>query len=301
MTLPRGTALRRVLARPIALAALLVLLASCALPSYPGTPLQSAVASPRGDVLVGTTTTTQDTGLLDVLIPDFERRSGWKVKLVVGGSGQVLAQAARGDLDVLLTHSPAAEEAFVAAGNGTDRRLVMHNDFVLMGPAADPVKVRGLAIADALRRISDQGAAFVSRGDQSGTNVKELDLWKAAGRDPKGKPWYVESGVGQLQNLQLALTRNAYTLSDRGTFVANRALLDGLVVLVEHGHDLLNIYHVTTVDPRKFPRVRVTGATAFADYLTSKDGQALIASFGVQKYGEATFIADAGKSEDALQ
>lgn len=301
MTLPRGTALRRVLARPIALAALLVLLASCALPSYPGTPLQSAVASPRGDVLVGTTTTTQDTGLLDVLIPDFERRSGWKVKLVVGGSGQVLAQAARGDLDVLLTHSPAAEEAFVAAGNGTDRRLVMHNDFVLMGPAADPAKVRGLAIADALRRISDQGAAFVSRGDQSGTNVKELDLWKAAGRDPKGKPWYVESGVGQLQNLQLALTRNAYTLSDRGTFVANRALLDGLVVLVEHGHDLLNIYHVTTVDPRKFPRVRVAGATAFADYLTSKDGQALIASFGVQKYGEATFIADAGKSEDALQ
>jgi tungstate transport system substrate-binding protein len=170
-----------------------------------------------------------------------------------------------------------------------------------MGPAADPAKVRGLAITDALRRIYDQGAAFISRGDQSGTNVKELDLWKAAGRDPRGKPWYVESGVGQLQNLQLALTRNAYTLSDRGTFVANRTLLDGLVVLVEHGRDLLNVYHVTTVDPHKFPRVRVAGATAFTDYLTSRDGQSLIASFGVQKYGEATFTADAGKSEDALQ
>lgn len=296
MTAPRAAA-----ARPVALAVLAVLLAACSRPAYPGTPLESAVPSPQGDLLVGTTTTTQDTGLLDVLIPAFEKRTGWKVKLVVGGSGQVLAQGARGDLDVLLTHSPAAEEAFVAAGNGVDRRLVMHNDFVLMGPASDPAQVKGLPISDALRRIFDRGVPFISRGDQSGTNVKELDLWKAAGRDPKGRPWYIESGVGQLQNLQLALTRNAYTLSDRGTFVANRALLDGLVVLVEHGRDLLNIYHVTTVNPQRYPRVRAAGATVFADYLTSPDGQALIASYGVQKYGAATFTADAGKSEDSLQ
>lgn len=263
---------------------------------HPPTPVP-----PKGDLLVGTTTTTQDTGLLDALVPDFERRTGWKVKLVVGGSGQILTQAARGDLDVLLTHSPAAEQAFVAAGNGVDRRLVMHNDFVLMGPASDPAGVKDIAPADAFRRIYDRGAPFVSRGDRSGTNVKELELWKSAGRDPQGRPWYIESGVGQLQNLQLAVTRDAYTLTDRGTFVANRTLLAGLVVLVEHAAELLNVYHVTTVSPQRFPRVQAAGAKAFADYLTGPDGQALIASFGVAKYGEATFTADAGKDEATLR
>ncbi|HEY6959304.1 MAG TPA: substrate-binding domain-containing protein [Candidatus Limnocylindria bacterium] len=253
------------------------------------------------DVLVGSTTTTQDTGLLDVLIPDFERRSGFKVKLVVGGSGQVLTQAGRGDLDVVLTHSPAAEEQLVASGAGVDRRLVMHNDFVLVGPTTDPAGVKGLAIGDALKRIYAQGATFASRDDSSGTNVKERDLWKGAGLDPSGRPWYLESGVGQLQNLQLADSRDAYTLTDRGTFLSGRSLLRDLAIVVEHGKDLLNIYHVTRVDPAKFPRVNAEGAKAFADYLTGTDGQSLIASFGVAKYGQATFIADAGKNEDELQ
>ncbi len=274
----------------------LVLLTACT----PGA-TASPTPQPQGDLLLGSTTTTQDTGLLDVLVPDFEKRSGWRVKLVVGGSGQVLAQGARGDLDVLLTHSPAAEEAFVAAGNGVDRRLVMHNDFVLMGPASDPAHLKGLDPVAAFRRMYDQGTTFVSRGDQSGTNVKELELWKDAGVDPKGKPWYIESGVGQLQNLQLALTRNAYVLTDRGTYVANTQLLSGLVILVEHAHVLLNIYHVTTVDPKKFPRVNAAGAKAFADYVTGPDGQSLIASFGVAKYGQPAFTADAGKDEASLQ
>lgn len=278
--------------------ALLVLCAAFACGPISAPTLASPV--PR-DVLVGSTTTTQDTGLLDVLIPDFERRSGFKVKLVVGGSGQVLTQAGRGDLDVVLTHSPAAEEQLVASGAGIDRRLVMHNDFVLVGPTSDPAGVKGLAIADALKRIYAQGATFASRDDSSGTNVKERDLWKAAGLDPVGRRWYIQSGVGQLQNLQLAETRDAYTLTDRGTYLANRKLLDHLAIVVEHGKELLNIYHVTRVDPAKYPRVNAVGAKAFADYVTGADGQSLIASFGVAKYGQATFIADAGKNEDELQ
>ncbi|HEU5287441.1 MAG TPA: substrate-binding domain-containing protein [Candidatus Limnocylindria bacterium] len=264
-------------------------------------PASSPTPQPQGSVLVGTTTTTQDTGLLDVLVPDFERRSGWKVKLVVGGSGQILTQASRGDLDVILTHSPPDEEAFVRSGNASERRLVMHNDFVILGPASDPARVKGAAVTDALRRIYDAGASFVSRGDRSGTNVKELALWRDAGRDPKGRPWYLESGTGQLQNLQLAVARTAYTLSDRGTWLANRDKLPGLAVLVERGPALLNVYHVTLLDPAKFPKVEQRGAKAFADYLTGRDGQALIASYGVQKYGESTFTADAGKREDELE
>ncbi len=262
---------------------------------------QSPSPAPQGSVLVGTTTTTQDTGLLDVLIPDFERRTGWKVKLVVGGSGQILTQAARGDLDVILVHSPSDEEAFLAAGNALDRRLVMHNDFVVLGPNNDPAHVKGQAIAEALRRVYDAGAPFISRGDKSGTNVKELALWQDAGRDPKGKPWYVESGVGQLQNLQLAVTRRAYTLSDRGTWVANQKQLADLAILVQGGATLLNVYHVIVLDPAKFPRVEVRGARAFADYVVGQFGQAVIAAYGAQQYGQSTFTADAGKNESDLE
>jgi len=274
-----------------------LVIAACAPAVAPASPS----AAPQGSVLVGTTTTTQDTGLLDVLIPDFERRTGWKVKLVVGGSGQILTQAARGDLDVILVHSPADEEAFIKTGAATDRRLVMHNDFVVLGPTADPARIKGQAITDALRRIYDAGAPFISRGDKSGTNVKELALWQDAGRDPKGKSWYVESGVGQLQNLQLAVTRRAYTLSDRGTWIANQKQLADLAILVQGGATLLNVYHVIVLDPAKFPRVEVRGAGAFADYLVGKDGQALIAAYGVQQYGQSTFTADAGKNEADLE
>lgn len=282
-----------------ALALLAAALVACAPAS--SAPTSSAPASPQGVVLVGTTTTTQDTGLLDVLVPDFERRTGWKVKLVVGGSGQILTQAARGDLDVILTHSPPDEEAFVKTGDATDRRLVMHNDFVVLGPPADPAGIRGAKISDALRRIYDAGARFISRGDRSGTNVKELALWHDAGRDPKGKPWYVESGVGQLQNLQLAVTRRAYTLSDRGTWIANQKQLADLAVLVQGGATLLNVYHVIVLDPARFARIEIRGARAFADYLVGRDGQALIAAYGVRQFGQATFTADAGRNEADLE
>ena len=283
----------------ITLAALIAACGPNAAPTFPG---PATTAPHQGSVLIGTTTSTQDAGLLDVLIPDFERRTGWRAKLVVGGSGQILTQAARGDLDVILTHSPAEEELFVKAGYATDRRLVMHNDFILVGAASDPAKVKGLSVSGALRAIAGAGSAFVSRGDKSGTNVKEQALWTAAGIDPNGRPWYIESGAGQLQSLQLAATRRAYTFTDRGTWVANaKTLQPDLVLLVEGGASLLNIYHVIVLDKARFPKVEDRGAKAFADYVVGTDGQAIIASYGVLKFGQSTFTADAGKNEADLE
>ncbi len=274
--------------------ALAVIAAACSPGGRPG-----ATETPRA-ILAGTTTTTQDSGLTDALIPDFERRSGYKTRLVVAGTGQILQSAARGELDVVLTHSPNDEDAFVRDGNGTERRLVMHNDFLVLGPAADPARVRGLDAARAFAAIFASGGPFVSRGDRSGTNVRELELWKMAGVDPKGNSWYKESSAGQLQTLQLASQRRAYALADRATWLANRSVLD-LVPLVEGGRELLNIYHVTLVNPSKFPKVNAAGGRAFADYLVSPDGQGLIGRFGVGRFGQPLFIADAGKDESELR
>jgi tungstate transport system substrate-binding protein len=261
--------------------------------------LLAACAPTSSTVLIGTTTTIQDTGLTDALIPDFQRRSGHLAKLVVAGSGQILETAARGDLDVVLTHSPADEEAFVRSGNGRDRRLVMHNDFILVGPAADPARIRGQDASQALATIFAAGAPFISRGDRSGTHVKELALWREARLDPKGRPWYVESSAGQLQTLQLAAQRRAYALVDRGTWLANRGTVD-LELLVSGGRALLNVYHVTLVNQERFPKVNAAGALAFADYLVSLDGQRLIAEFGRDRFGEPLFVADAGKDQAEL-
>lgn len=260
-----------------------------------------STASPGGrDVIAGTTTTTQDTGLTDALVEDFEHRTPYRVRLVVAGTGQILQTAARGEVDVLLTHSPAQEEQFVRDGYARDRRLVMHNDFVLLGPTQDPLRVRGRDARAAFAAVAAGGGPFVSRGDQSGTHVKELSLWSTAGVDPRGRSWYVESSAGQLQTLQLASQRRAYVLADRGTWLANRPVLD-LALLVEGGRELLNVYHVMTTNPDRFPKVNREGALAFADYLVSPEGQALIATFGVSRFGQPLFVADAGKDEAELR
>jgi tungstate transport system substrate-binding protein len=253
------------------------------------------------DVFIGSTTTTQDTGLLDELIPDFQRRTGYRAKTVIGGTGQVLTTAGRGDLDVLLVHSPADELRFVSAGNGVERQLVMHNDFVLVGPASDPARVRGGSPVDAFRSIGNAGKGFVSRGDRSGTHAKELSLWSAAGVQPAGKPWYVEAAAGQLQTLQLAAQKSAYALADRGTWLANQGALVGLDVLVQGGRELLNVYHVIVVNPERFPKVNLSGARAFAEYLVGAEGQRLIGSFGIARFSRPLFVPDAGKNEDALE
>ncbi len=292
----------RVLMRGVGLALLVVLLAGCGAGGRRAAPAGEASATPgaaRGRVILATTTSTVDTGLLDELVPVFERQTGYQVVTLSLGSGQALAVGARGDADVLLVHSPDAEASFMQAGHGVERRLVMHNDFVLVGPEGDPAGVRGAPSAvEALRRIAAAKAPFVSRGDQSGTHALELKLWGQAGIRPAGG-WYVESGTGMGQTLQIASERDAYTLSDRGTYLALRRTLR-LAVLLEGDPALRNIYHVILVDPAKNGRINAAGARAFADFLTSADGQRRIGEFGRDRFGQPLFVPDAGKREEDL-
>jgi len=251
------------------------------------------------NLILATTTSTQDSGLLDVLIPDFEHRTGYTVQTVAVGSGEAMKMGQQCNADVLLVHSPSAEKDFMTNGYGSDRRLVMHNDFVVVGPAADPAGIKGSATAiDAFTKIADARSPFITRGDASGTNSKELAIWKSANITPEGD-WYIESGQGMLASLQIASEKAAYTLSDRATFLANQDTLQ-LEILVEGDASLLNIYYVIVVNPANCPTVNNTEAIAFADYVVSPDTQALIGSFGVEKYGQALFTPDAGKDESTL-
>jgi tungstate transport system substrate-binding protein len=268
-------------------------------PSPSAAPAAAVTPPARPELILATTTSTQDSGLLDVVIPDFEARTGYQVKPVAVGSGQALKMGEDGNADVLLVHSPAAEEAFMAQGAGVDRRLIMHNDFVIVGPPGDPAHIKGQAALPAMQAIAAAGAPFVSRGDASGTNALELSLWQQAGIDPKGKPWYIVSGQGMGATLNVTDEKNAYTISDRATYLAFKARLQ-LQILAEKDRVLLNIYHVIRVNPAKQPSVNTAGAQAFADYLVSPEGQTLIAGFGAQKYGQALFVPDAGKSEASL-
>jgi tungstate transport system substrate-binding protein len=256
-------------------------------------------APARAELILATTTSTQDSGLLDALLPAFERQSGYHVKPVAVGSGQALKMGETGAADVLLVHSPAAEQAFMASGFGVERRLVMHNDFVIVGLAADAARITGQPALAAMRAIAAAGAPFVSRGDQSGTNALELQLWKDAGIDPTGKGWYTVAGQGMGATLNIADEKGAYTISDRATYLAFRQRLR-LQVLVEKDAALLNIYHVIQVNPQRHPQANTEGGRAFAAYLLSPAGQALIGSFGLDKYGQALFTPDAGRAEDAL-
>ena len=187
----------------------------------------------------------------------------------------------------------------MAEGSGARRLLVMHNDFVIVGPRADQAGIRGRTTLDAFRAIAASRASFISRGDESGTHVFEKGLWKSAGVAP-GEPWYVQAATGMGQTLQIASEKSAYTLADRGTFLARRGPL-ALEILVERDPPLVNPYHVLTVDPAKFRRVNAKGANAFADYLVSPETQRLIGAFGVDKFGEPLFIPDAGKRVEDLR
>ncbi len=252
------------------------------------------------DVILATTTSTVDSGLLDALVPVFERQTGYHLKYVGVGSGAALAMAERGDVDAVLSHAPDAERDLVDKGVVVNRRLVMHNDFVLVGPPDDPAGVRNAGSATAaLLAIARSGATFISRGDNSGTHQLELRLWERAGVDPTSDATYVESGQGMGQTLQLASARRAYTLTDRGTFLALRDTLD-LQPLLEDDPALLNVYHVMQVNPDRFPGVNAEGARAWVEFLVSDEAQRIIGSFGVDRYGRALFTPDAGKSEAAL-
>jgi tungstate transport system substrate-binding protein len=256
-------------------------------------------AAPATEVILATTTSTADTGLLDVLIPIFQQKAGYSVKTIAVGTGQALALGQRGEADVLLCHAPASELPLVEAGDVVERRLVMHNDFIIVGPAADPAGIRGLKSATtALSKIAAAQSTFVSRGDDSGTHKKEKEIWANLNLQPAGK-WYVQAGAGMGATLNIASERDGYTLADRGTYLSLKKSL-ALDILVEGDAILLNIYHVMQVNPAKFSKVNAPGGLAFVEFMVSPEVQQIISTFGVDKYGSPLFFPDAGKNVDDL-
>lgn len=251
----------------------------------------------RPPVILSTTTSTQDSGLLDVLVPLFERQTGYSVKTIAVGTGQALALAGRGEADVVLAHAPALEKKYIADGKMLNRRLVMYNDFVIIGPAEDPAKIQRMTkAADAMKAIASTGSRFVSRGDNSGTHNLEKELWKLAGVEPQ-TGWYIESGQGMGATLGIADDRKAYTLTDRGTYLAFQKRVR-LPILLEGDRPLLNLYSVMEVNPANGPKVNTAGGKAFADFMVSADVQRVIKTFGVDKYGQPLFVPVAGTKEE---
>lgn len=248
------------------------------------------------DVILATTTSTQDSGLLDILVPDFEAKNNYVIKTVAVGTGQALEMGRKGDADVLFVHAPSAEKEFMNGGYGSERFLIMHNDFVIVGPEDDPAGIREASSAgEALATIASSGSTFISRGDDSGTNKKELALWKTIGITPEGE-WYKESGQGMAATLKIASELNGYTLTDRATYLHNMKVID-LDILVEGDPVLMNIYHVILVNPEKWPHINEAGARTFAEYLVSPETQALIGEYGVDEFGQPLFYPDADKTD----
>ena len=244
-------------------------------------------------VTLATTTSTRDSGLLDMLVPIFEKRTGIQVKVVAVGTGQALQLGRRGDADILLVHDRPGEDQFMVDGHGDSRRGLMWNDFVVVGPPSDPAGVREApTVLDAFRRVEAAGSLFISRGDDSGTHRKEVDLWRRAKVEPRGD-WYLRAGTGMGQVLRMAAEKRAYTLSDRATFLALRRGLD-LVVAFEGDPVLRNPYGILVVSPSKHPGVHVSEARAFADFLFTPEIQDAIARFGVSRYGEPLFHVEGG-------
>jgi tungstate transport system substrate-binding protein len=281
---------------------LAVLLSACgpAMTPTPTVVVPTATVPTNPNLILATTTSTQDSGLLDVLIPAFEAQSGFTVQTVAVGSGAALKLGEEGNADVLLVHSPAAEITFMDGGFGSERLLVMHNDFIIVGPPSDPAGIKTATSAvDVFQKIAVSGVQFISRADASGTNAKELALWKSANITPTGQAWYVESGQGMGATLTIASEKGAYTLSDRATFLANQTNYK-LALLYQGDNSLLNVYHVIVVNHDKWPSTNLDGAIAFANYITSPAGQEVIKNFGVEKYGQSLFIPDAGKTDAEL-
>ena len=249
-------------------------------------------AQTRESIILATTTSTQDSGLLDVLVPQFERESGIQVKVIAVGSGAALRMARTGDADVVLAHSPAAEQQYVESGDLVEGRIVMHNDFVIVGPPDDPVGVRKLtSVAEVMRAIATRGS-FISRGDESGTYAQERTLWVAAAIDPAEVARREETGQGMGATLSIADQRRAYTLTDRGTFLSLRQR-HGLAIVFEGDERLRNVYHVYAVNPARNPKVRIAAARRFIAFLVRPATQQAIAAFKRDTYGQSLFFPDA--------
>ena len=241
-------------------------------------------AALSGDTLVmATTTSTDNTGLLDYLMPNFKKATGIEVKWTATGTGKALKLGENCDVDILMVHAPPAEKNFVNAGFGIDRREIMYNDFVIIGPAADKTGIKGKSIADALKAIKANKAIFVSRGDNSGTNKKEISLWKAAGLPvPEKEKWYVQTGQGMLATINIAAERNGYTMTDRGTYIKYEANMNGnppLKILVEGDAVLLNQYSVIAINQGHCSKAKTDLAKKFTDWITGAEAQQLIKEF----------------------
>jgi tungstate transport system substrate-binding protein len=256
--------------------------------------LAAGCSSERETIILATTTSTQDSGLLDVLVPKFREQTGIEIKVIAVGTGQALQIARRGDADVLLAHDPAAEDRFMADGHGSLRRAVMHNDFVLVGSSKDPAALRGRqSIVKAFQELARAQATFISRGDESGTHQKERQIWEKAGLEPKGD-WYIAAGTGMGQVLRMAHEKQAYTLSDRGTYLSQGRDLD-LVILCQGDPLLFNPYSVIVVSPEKHANVHVQAARRFVEFLLSPEIQQMIEDFGKEQYGQSLFFPDHAK------
>jgi tungstate transport system substrate-binding protein len=259
----------------------------------------SAEAPERRNVILATTTSTQDSGLLDALLPIFEKQTGYRVKTIAVGTGEALAMGKRGDADVLLAHDPEKEREIVAAGFAVNREIVMHNDFLIAGPEDDPAGIHGSNNgAASVKKIAQAGARFASRGDDSGTHFRELSLWEAAAIEPAGD-WYLSTGQGMGATLLIAAEKNAYVLTDRGTYLAMKNRTD-LQPHVEGDPDFINIYSVMEVNPERFPKVNHAGAKSFSEFIRGPEAQELIRGFGTEEFGQPLFIPDADTSEESL-
>ncbi|TGE37596.1 extracellular solute-binding protein [Desulfosporosinus fructosivorans] len=273
---------------------LMVIVSGCGKTATP-TPQTTETPKPANpNIILATTTSTQDSGLLEVLIPEFEKKTGYKVQTIAVGTGAALAMGEKGDADVMLVHAPDSEKKLVDNKTAINYQLVMHNDFVIVGPSTDPAKVKETkTVVDAFKGIAASSSIFVTRGDDSGTDKMEKALWKKASVKPAADK-YQSTGQGMGQTLTIASEKAAYTLTDRATYLATKKNLK-LDILLEGETSLLNIYHVMQVNPEKFPKVNADGAKAFVDFMINADTQKLIADFGKDKYGQPLFFADAGK------
>lgn len=262
--------------------------------SIGGQQQQDSEQPTKKNLILATTTSTQDSGLLDVLVPMFEEKTGYLVKTIAVGTGAALEMGQRGDADVLLVHAPEAEKPLVESGVGINYELIMHNDFVLLGPVNDPAGAKGtIDVSEAFQKIAGSGAMFISRGDESGTHKKEQAVWENAGYEPKGQKWYQETGQGMGATIAVANEKQGYTLSDRGTYLA-LAKNNDLQIICEGDENLKNIYHVMQVNPEKFAgnMINDEGGKSFVDFMIDEETQKVISAFGVDKYGSPLFFAD---------
>lgn len=263
----------------------------------------SSAAIENPVIRISTTTSVNDSGLLPYLQPYFEEATGYQWEITSAGTGAAIKKGETGDADALLVHAKASEEEFIESGYGVERLPFMYNFFVIVGPEDDPAGIKDCeSAADAFKKIADSGSPFVSRGDDSGTNKKELQIWEAAGVTPEGQDWYINAGAGMGATLTQAAERQAYTLSDKGTFLSNDAN-KSLVILLGESDDMKNTYSMIAINPEKWPDTNAAGAQAFIDWMLSDQASELIANYGVEEFGEPLFYlleaADASSSSAA--